>query len=311
MKFHLILFLIRKLAYWCWFVQRKLMSLELLKATKLPSSFQRICIWDSANLPPHLSNNQPTKHPNGVVFHSLHKCASMFLFQLFFRLAKEKRIPFYSPNYERPTDHLLRPNVDHDFCYGPVRHFLLHTPELDAEVNTKRIFQIRDPRDILCSEYFSFGWNHTEKGFSEKAQKMREEIRNKTIDEYLLDEEGASYRLIGRLKPLLRYNFDANIDDVTLVSYEEMINDFGSWLAKVVKPFGFGPIRKPVVLAKYRFKYRREFRPDNSPNAHKRNVTPGEYLRRLRPDTIKVLNKRFEQYLTLFAEVKSGTSKSA
>lgn len=217
----------------------------------------------------------------------------MFLYQVFFRLSRAKQLPYYSANHTDPTDHLVRPNINHNFCFGPVRNFRFDTPELDSSVGTKRIFQIRDPRDILVSEYYSFGWNHTDKDFTDKAKETRQQIQNQTIDEYLLDEEGATHRLCRRLKPLPRNLQAAN---VRLVTYEEMVTDFRSWLAKVIEPFEFSPLRESFLLKLYSVKYRNEFRPDPK-NNHKRNVAPGEHKRVLKPETIRELNRRLAPFL--------------
>ena len=215
------------------------------------------------------------------------------MYQVFFRLSRAKQLPYYSANHLEPTDHLVKPDIDHDFCFGPVRGFRFDDPKLNPSVSTRRIFQIRDPRDILCSEYYSFGWTHTEKDFTDEEKKIREQIRNQSIDEYLLEEEGATWRLARRLKPLLK---NADLPNVTLVTYEEMVTDFGSWLQKVIQPFEFGSFRRSLLLTTFRAKYKNEFRPDPK-NSHKRNVTPGEHRRKLKPETIAELNQRLAPYL--------------
>ena len=215
------------------------------------------------------------------------------MYQVFFRLLRAKRLPYYSPNHTEPTDHLVTPDIDHNFCFGPVRDFRFDTPKLNSSVSTKRIFQIRDPRDILCSEYYSFGWTHTDKDFTNRAKQTREQIRSQTIDEYLLDEEGGTLRLCLRLKPLLQ-NLES--PNVTLVTYEEMVSDFPNWLRKVSEPFEFNPVHKSFLMKKLSIKYKNEFRPDPS-NSHKRNVKPGEHRRKLKPETIAELNRRLGPYL--------------
>ena len=220
----------------------------------------------------------------------------MFLYQLFFRLSREKRLPFYSPNHLEPTDHLLTADVDHDFCFGPARHFYLDSPELDESVTTSRLFQVRDPRDILCSEYYSFGWIHTDRDFTKTAAQTREQIQKMSIDEFILDENGSAIRLAKRLRPIPR---SVSNPIVTLVRYEEMVSDFGSWLNKVLDVFDFGSLQKKFLHAKYSLMYRNEFKPDTSPNSHKRNVQPGEHRLRLKAETIQHLNRLFEPYLEI------------
>lgn len=245
-------------------------------------------------------SNQPKAHPQGVIFHALHKSASMFLFKLFFRLSKERRMQFYSQNLKIRTNHLVTPEIDHDFCFGPIRHFKTHKIKFEPHVDVRRIFQLRDPRDILVSEYFSFGWRHTENRFGEKEHLRREQIKNQTLDEFVLDEQGASYDLGTRLNELLR---TSKKPGVTIVSYEQMVNDFPSWLERVMEPFGFaesGLRSKKLLHLKYCWKYRKTFSADPRDKSHKRNVRPGEHRLKLKPATIRELNRRFEPFREFF-----------
>ena len=243
---------------------------------------------------------QPKPNPRGVVFHALHKSASMFLFKLFFRLSKERRMQFYSRNLKVPTDHLITPSIDHDFCLGPIRHFKTHRNKFEPHVDVQRIFQLRDPRDILVSEYYSFGWRHTENRFGQKERLLREQIKNQTIDQYVLDEQGASLDLSKRLDELVRASKKPGI---LLVSYEQMVEDFPSWLQQVIRPFDFaesGFRSRQVIFRKYCWKYRNTFSADPNDSSHKRNVKPGEHRTKLKPATIRELNRRFNKYRDFF-----------
>ena len=237
-------------------------------------------------------------HPKGVVFHALHKSASMFLFKLFFRLSKEQRMAFYSGNLKVPTDHQVTPNIDHNFCLGPIRDFKINQTEFEPNIDIHRIFQLRDPRDILVSEYFSFGWIHTENRFGEKEQRIREKIKQQSIDDYVLEPGGASHDLVKRLDHLAR---NANKRNVTLVRYEQMVEDFPSWLWQVMLPFGFDKSSRfdRFKYQKYRWKYLRAFQADKT-RRHKRNVKPGEHRIRLKPETIRELNRRFHPFQEWF-----------
>lgn len=237
-------------------------------------------------------------HPKGVVFHALHKSASMFLFKLFFQISKEQRMAFYSGNLRVPTDHQVTPRIDHNFCLGPIRHFKIKQSEFEPNIDIRRIFQLRDPRDILVSEYYSFGWIHTENRFGEKEQLLREKIKRQSIDDYVLEAGGATDDLVKRLNHLAR---NANQGNVTIVRYEQMVEDFPNWLWQVMLPFGFDKSSKVDRFKhqKYRWKYARAFQADKT-RQHKRNVKPGEHRIRLKPDTIRELNRRFQPFQEWF-----------
>lgn len=239
----------------------------------------------------------------------------MFLFNLFFRLSREKQLAFYSPNLKQPTDSAISPSINHNFCYGPVRDFRVERCHFESNISTHRIFQVRDPRDILVSQYYSFGWNHTDQGFNKKEEATREKIRNQTIDEYVLEPLGAAHYLNMRFQPLIKFlNQQKDETKFSVVTYEEMVTDFPGYLAKVIQPFElnrYGFRSRSVVQAKYQFKYRNEFRPEQKHNAHKRNVMPGEHRDKLKPQTIAALNDYFAECLTRLGYEPDAKIKAA
>src|SRR2546423_7896010 len=84
--------------------------------------------------------------------------------------------------------------------------------------------------------------------------------------------------------------------NVVLLSYEEMVLDFDSWLRKFLIPFGLA-----YADATYRFLMSRHgetVKPAGEDIwSHKRKVTPGDFKEKLRPETISELNLRFSEVL--------------
>jgi hypothetical protein len=227
-----------------------------------------------------------TGRPLALYVHGLHKCGTMFLYQLFQRLCRDRGMPFYSANHIQPNDHLAGPHLDGDYCAGPVRTFDTRDFVASPRHRVRRIFQVRDPRDILVSQFHSLGWRHSEDRFDEWARACRSAIRGMTVDEYVLEERLALRPLLGRFRFLQTRTWDS---DHVLVRYEEMVTDFGRWLERVVPMFEF---RWPqLVCWKYAMKYRGEFRPDPNPAGHKRRVMPGDFRTSLQPSTIAALNQ--------------------
>lgn len=245
--------------------------------------------------------------------HALHKSASMFLYELMFRLSREKGIRMFSANHPEPDDHLLAGHdlSDQSFCLGPQRDFRREPEGFPESIEIRRIFQLRDPRDILVSQYYSFGWSHTENHFDEDAREIREQIQRMTIDEYVLDESHALRRMRNHLKPLLRVPPE---EADVVVHYEQMVTDFKGWLSRFIIPFRFkrfGVRSQRIITARYAFRYRNEFRPDTRPNSHKRSVLPGDHQRRLKPGTIIKLNEELEEFLQRFGYLDSTRSRLA
>lgn len=245
--------------------------------------------------------------PTAIIVHGLHKSGTMFLYQLFQRLARARGIAFYSPNNTPADDDLATQHLDHDFCVCPVRSFadppILNSPRH----RVKQIFHVRDPRDILVSQYFSYGWRHTEQGFTDGVQRYRDFVRENSIDDYVLNHKSVVEPLKRRLSQLISRNAD---DLNRVVRYEQMVLDFPTYLDQVIKVLEF---RIPaIVRLRFAYRFRNEFKPDRTSNGHKRSVLPGDHTRKLQPKTIEALNEIFADELRALnystASVKSNKS---
>jgi hypothetical protein len=234
-----------------------------------------------------------TGQPLAIMVHGLHKCGTMFLYQLFFRLCRDRGIRYFSANHPQPNDHMVNADIDFDFCLGPIRTFEEDQIRLNPQFRVKRVFQIRDPRDILISQFHSLGWRHTDAGFSPVQKQSRTAIRRMSIDEYVLDEKLATGPLLARYRRLLQR--EIGVDD-RLVRYEQMVTDFPAWLRQVIPLFEFG--RSAWIFRKYVLKYRNEFQPEDRPNAHKRRVIPGDFRRSLKRRTVAQLNELLQPVLS-------------
>ena len=234
---------------------------------------------------------------HGIVIRALHKCASMFLFKFFADVASDAGVPFYSINNTPPDEDSIDSTRNESFCVGPIRHFnqsyFTNFPGLDE---VTQICQIRDPRDMVVSEYFSMGWIHSDQHWSAEQKKRRAEIQHMTIDEYVIHQpQIAKHSIEERFQPLLE--LDLNRRDIVVVHYETMVTQFHRWVHSAIRPFQF---RWPGwYAAKYAWKYRNEFKPAGE-NSHKRRITPGDHIDKLQPSTIQILNQRYAPILNRF-----------
>ena len=238
----------------------------------------------------------PRKQWQGIAVHALHKSGTMFLYQFFKRLAAQHQYPFYSANNQPPNELVGVPPRDSQFCCCPLRTFEIDTAWSKLP-SLFRIFHVRDPRDMLVSEYFSFGWSHRAEGDEgNKLVGRREEIQKMSIDDYVLNQpEFSNWSLEQKFHPLVERALCPASE--LLVKYETMVTCFPAWVAKVIPPFGFRFPR--IAAARLSWKYRNEFQPSGK-GTHKRAITPGDFRRQLRPDTIAILNKRFARVLEKF-----------
>ena len=228
-----------------------------------------------------------------IFVHGLHKSATMFLYQFFRRAALDRGLQFLSINNEVPNHQPDFSSLTDSFCLCPIRSFdfsIGHLPDRD-EV---RIVQLRDPRDILVSEYFSVGWIHAVEN-AELAER-REQVQQLSIDEYVLEPP------LGRMPPLENRLFPLATklpaEHFILLKYETMIDDLESWIRAATRPFGFHWQNRAV--RRYLTRFSQQFRPHHESLTHKRKMKPGDYLEKLKPKTIAELNRKYRWFLEKF-----------
>lgn len=226
--------------------------------------------------------------PTAIVVHGLHKSGTMFLYQLFQRLSRTQGIQFFSANNSPADENLAGQGFDHDFCLCPVRDFADPPFVSLGRHRIHQIFHVRDPRDILVSQYFSFGWRHTEDGFTDGIQRFRAFVRQNSIDDYVLNQKSVIGPLKERFAKLIHR---PDLDLERVVQYEQMVLDFPAYLDQILRSFAF---KAPALQRlRFAFRYRNEFRPDPTVGSHKRSVLPGDHAKQLKPETIQQLNKIF------------------
>jgi hypothetical protein len=222
------------------------------------------------------------------------------------------RIRYYSPNESRAMLPFDRMFAGYDFiaqkrgCFGPLRFFVPSKAIADASV----ILHLRDPRDVLTSMFYSYCYMHA--GEIEAETGYRKAVAEAGIDRFVLDMVSApffayrgDYGIGSRYKEHVGTVLDRyqryvsellSRPDTIVVSYEEMVLAFPSWLGKIVSAFVLhDPDETRAVVAA---------RHANSVAAgeediwsHKRKVTPGDHREKLQAATIRQLDKLFAPML--------------
>lgn len=245
-----------------------------------------------------------------VDVHSLHKSGTMFLFKFFQHLAGRYRARLLSENHAPPDDYqslwaedskpdsgtqLSKRGSEQNFVFRcPLRTFEINDFRL-PDIDQYRIFHLRDPRDILVSEYFSFGWIHSTD--ETPLEGRRNEIQKMSVDEYVvMQSEQSAWPVDQKYAPLLEYQFDPERE--TVLKYEQMVTQFPKWCLKAVKASGI-PFPR-IVTSRLAWRYRNEFKTSGEAMKHKRKITPGDFRHKLKPDSIEILNRRFEPILKRF-----------
>lgn len=246
-----------------------------------------------------------------VLLYTLHKSASMFLHGLLRDLAKVYRLEHFSMNYEKMYEPIhgrsWNKYIDeNNGLFGPIRIFEAE-PNIPADLtNYSVILHTRDPRDILTSLYYSHTYSHKtwEGGFNPSDEK-RKKWEEMGIDQYVLRNKNQKKKF----QHLLTELWDQ--PGVIRVTYEEMVTDYASWLRKILLAFEHLPfpgknlfpliskeLTPELLYSRLYTKYKDDFKIKKEDiKSHKRQVTPGDFRRKLKPETIDQLNQNYSEIL--------------
>ncbi len=251
-----------------------------------------------------------------VLIYTVHKAASMFLHQLASAVSKELGIHHYSINNDHDYDAIMQQSwkniIEDDAnigCFGPIRALeampnIPDNPELYSV-----ILHLRDPRDVITSGFFSWLYSHprSEGRFNPSAELLKE-----------WEEEGID-NFVMKYTPSLKQRYcdlcstffgKAN---VVFLKYEDMVLNYSVWLDQFLSAFAHFPVKAhdpdkdtnnaKIISSLHHTLYER-FKDDftvESENvyAHKRQVLPGDYARKLGNETVVQINRELRDILDL------------
>jgi len=192
---------------------------------------------------------------------------------------------------------------ENGFIYGPIRlstgspsaiysRFVEPASRIDFICDKIAIFLIRDPRDILVSSYYSFGYTHefsTVKEIEEQQRQTRELIRDKTVDAFALEAANATlnhFHAIDRLAHACGRGI--------ILKYEDMIYNWEKFSSGLTTYLDIG--RRTL---RHTYKLCRPLENERD-TGHRRSGKPGAYKRKLLTSTVDALNIVFAPVLTRF-----------
>ncbi|MEY2479680.1 MAG: hypothetical protein QOI04_607 [Verrucomicrobiota bacterium] len=236
----------------------------------------------------------------------------MVLHRVLRELCDRNGINYYSLNKggeSLPIDRMLDGAdfiAERNGCFGPIRFFVPSKALPEARI----ILHLRDPRDVLISMFFSYCFMHP--GDVEANTGYRKDVARAGIDRFVLDmvtDDFHSYA--GDYGTGLKFKkYAGNIyeryarylseilskPNTILVSYEEMVLSFPTWLRKILSVFELQNLEETYnEIASHQAHAVEPTEEDIS--SHKRQVTPGDYKKKLRPETIRELNRKFKEVL--------------
>ncbi len=187
------------------------------------------------------------------------------------------------------------------FFFGPFREYRTGVQQIDdldpfKDIgNAKIILHIRDPRDVLTSQFYSVAFSHRvefrDRAFSEAMQKRREQTLAIGIDAFVLGEA-----------PVLLHHYQTYRDallsrpQTLLTHYETMVTHIDRWLQSLIRFLDLHPSEKRIdcIIKEAHFDV------VENPYSHKRQVKPGDHRRKLRKETIDQLDVIFSDTLKTF-----------
>jgi hypothetical protein len=185
--------------------------------------------------------------------------------------------------------------------------------------------------------FFSYCFMHS--GEVAANTGYRKQVAEAGIDKFVLDlsdENFARYKgdygtggQFGRYIGNIRDRYMTYLKEVigrpntVLLSYEEMVLDFPSWLRKFVAAFGQVDLDETYEFVRNRIQIQNDVTRSakgrssetvapggENVRAHRRKATPGDYNEKLRPETITELNRRFGEVLAALGYSGSQYRKS-
>jgi len=257
------------------------------------------------------------RHPaRNLIAFTTHKAGSMVLHRVLKDICELNRIRYYSPNESRKSRTALpfdRIFAGHDFiarkrgCFGPIRFFV----PTRALAGANLILHLRDPRDVLVSMFYSYCYMHA--GEIERHTGYRKEVAEAGIDRFVLDMVGepfyhyrGDYGIGSRYKEHVGHVLDRYqryLEEVfprpntTVVSYEEMVLSFPTWLGKVIGAFTLTNPDETRAVVEARHANSVAAGEEEDVWSHKRKVTPGDHREKLQSGTIRRLDEIFAPVL--------------
>lgn len=185
--------------------------------------------------------------------------------------------------------------LEKGYCYGGFR-YLPRAFNIPIMASAKKVLLVRDPRDMLVSHYFSMKSSHPAPGKTLKSTSikmgMRDLAQELDIDAYVM---GAVNR--GFINFLTDYVDVCGKHDFKIYRYEDVIYEKKAWLTDICQYLGWTVSDR--VIARTVAKHD-QFPSAENESKHIRQVHPGNYKTKLKPETIAALTETFAGPMQVF-----------
>lgn len=252
-----------------------------------------------------LAAYQSLNQPPSVIFFTTHKCASTFVAPLLKTITDHSdyqvknyasaiwslgnRVDLgssYEDFLEKAYDRLYKTKGE---IYAPQRRPL----DFLGREKFKHIFFWRDPRDVLVSAYYSFGYNHSlpkGKKHQQDFSEGRKKIKGQGIDDY------AKEAAVSWLMPIYEKYQEIleTSSSYIYLSYDEFKDDTWEFIHKMAN---FLEVDIPDEQAEKLVQKASPVQTNKQLKQHKRSGKSKQYLEELQPETVQFLNQTFADSL--------------
>lgn len=259
-----------------------------------------IKILEGANGSIFKLNVPPTDKSYSICAISPHKCGSMLLQNIMSDLCAVSDFPFlniYSEFFSTGHNHWdFRESIETvisgiGYCYGVLR--VPWTRNLDTVAGHKKIFLVRDPRDVIVSLYFSLTRSHALPGQGSSRDSLlsrRTESLALSIDEFV--QQGKEFGILENMRTFMQWS--ETLPNSRLFKYEDIIFEKKRWIAEMV---GFLDLNVSADTIKAIADRHNIIPKDEDPDRHIRQVTPGNHKKHLSRQSIAVIETAFGDIL--------------
>ena len=234
---------------------------------------------------------------SSILFFTTHKCASRYVSRLFSTLTEEvgmvpvdydafvtsSKVPLSLHPY-KDEGTLSTAFQSRGYFYGPIGSYR----EIPKRKDYRVLLQLRDPRDVLTSLYYSTSFSHAL--ISEKVLRERKAALENSPDEFVLENAGKYLTIYSDYCEKL-----LGKTEVLFLQYERMVGDFDGWLKALSEHTGLDHLNESLQLIQDQANFQVS---KEDIYSQRRQVTPGDHLRKLRPKTIVELNRILSPVLT-------------
>lgn len=236
----------------------------------------------------------PLKSLKSVYLFSFHKSGSTLMDNMVREYCRQMGVPTFSlfnfifdsgiSTHEVMNDTLV--------CFsrtGRIYTGFRHFPHFDLDLRgSPCVLLVRDPRDMLVSMYYSVSKSHVLPRKNLLLRRKRQEAAAMGIDEFVLDKAGQY------LNHFHRYQKKLPTDTLSTYRYEDVIYEKEAWLKDLVETMSLPQDQDLIKKIARQFDI---FPKREEQEKHIRQVHPGNYKTKLKPQTIDTINDSLEEFL--------------